>query len=1390
MSDEDDERRETPGLTLAEMLQSKRAVHKFAQGVNQKRAINAVERTGTKKLGGAIRGSCKETTHGDLAPLIQTRVRPLTPEAKSTTGSPRGRGTARKRPKSASRSSKSRSKSPKKKKGKKKLKKLKKSKVKSIPEFELNSEADDMNSRTPSQLSRMSVGSRMSKLLRSDDDDDDSIFREDAIVEEISIHEAAKTGNEEALEMSLRKGSGLTVATLSMNTHALNRNIIDEVDEDGLTPLHTAVKFLKSGCTRILLEHGADVFKEGPDKLIALHMAARQRSRTQKEAKRKSIFLQIENEKEEIELNSSTVINQDIPPPEDLLNTLEVLIEYMKRAKRENPLDQADSYGDTALHSAVSRKNHDAARMLIKAGANVNLQNKQRLTALYVNSGSGDEEMLEILLEGGADVSIKDEERATPLQIAVREGHLNYVKKMIDAICTQKARYGKIDINSIKKALLDVDRNSANILHYGVESDDPRLVSYLIDLVRSHDVLRSCVTAAKLNGNTALHVAAENGNVDIVKEIVKASGHAIINKKNGAKETALFIASKNNNIEVIKYLTKRSKASSSSSDGTPLLISAAAGHLECSKVLLDNGASYTEKDKWERTLVFIAAAEGRDKYLDQILMRPQARLLVNLKDSQNNTACHVAAHKGNARVIDILIAYGADVRGKNDKEQTPMHLAVLAGNDGILKSLYQADPKLVAERDENSDIPLHIAASQGWFKCVKTLLELESEVNAQNSGGLSPLICAAKVGAADIVSELIKNGAEINIQDRANFTALHHACQKGKHRIVSQLIDAGADVSLGDSDGGNCLDMAIDSFNERCVDAIITSEHWTAALSNATINKECEYVTPMRKLINSMPEKAHDVFNRCMIICADDENYALNDAPRKAFESENFEVQFCFDFLDDDYNVVKWLKLPVKTDDTTKTMNLENLTITPINSDSSQIIDKPYVDDSSTLKENHPLNHLIMNSRQDLLTHPIVLSLYRSKWRRVGVYSYYLNLLVYVFFLCVLNSYALFQPPPYSYDHNRINITETECPNGFVPLMPEASTWKTDTNGCFELPDSRAWLGWIIIILSSVSLFKELYQVTQERIAYFTDFTNYVEWSLYLSTLAFVCDADSLTAASGVRSHWQWQIGSIAVLLSWLELMLFIQKLPRIGIYVLMFESVIKTFLDFAIVFLLFLLGFSLSFFMLAQNIAGFDTVFKSMVKNLAMMIGEFDLGDMFVYFGVDAYCPETGQCDTDDWTQVAFYYKTMYFVFIMCVFIMTIIISNMLVGLAIDDIKAVQETAVLKRQALKIELALDCVYRMSGKYREKWIKMEDGRVSIKAPETFWGKFAEYLDPMEINADSIRALQIEKVDEIERLEGQVNAVNGKCNKIEHILGDICSQLNIRISQPKSDMSLI
>ena len=86
------------------------------------------------------------------------------------------------------------------------------------------------------------------------------------------------------------------------------------------------------------------------------------------------------------------------------------------------------------------------------------------------------------------------------------------------------------------------------------------------------------MNSSQLDGNTALHIAAATGCLEVTKELIKAG--ARIDSKNSNKETPLCIASKHNNQEVIKFL-----------------ISAAQGHIVVTKVLLDNGASYGEKDK-------------------------------------------------------------------------------------------------------------------------------------------------------------------------------------------------------------------------------------------------------------------------------------------------------------------------------------------------------------------------------------------------------------------------------------------------------------------------------------------------------------------------------------------------------------------------------------------------------------------------------------------------------------------------------------------------------------------------------------------------------------------------------------------------------------------------
>jgi len=62
--------------------------------------------------------------------------------------------------------------------------------------------------------------------------------------------------------------------------------------------------------------------------------------------------------------------------------------------------------------------------------------------------------------------------------------------------------------------------------------------------------------------------------------------------------------------------------------------------------------------------------------------------------------------------------------------------------------------------------------------------------------------------------------------------------------------------------------------------------------------------------------------------------------------------------------------------------------------------------------------------------------------------------------------------------------------------------------------------------------------------------------------------------------YWQWQLGAVAIFLGWMNLIVFIQKFPLTGIYVLMFINILYTFLRTVMLSFLLVIAFSLTFYM------------------------------------------------------------------------------------------------------------------------------------------------------------------------------------------------------------------
>lgn len=132
------------------------------------------------------------------------------------------------------------------------------------------------------------------------------------------------------------------------------------------------------------------------------------------------------------------------------------------------------------------------------------------------------------------------------------------------------------------------------------------------------------------------------------------------------------------------------------------------------------------------------------------------------------------------------------------------------------------------------------------------------------------------------------------------------------------------------------------------------------------------------------------------------------------------------------------------------------------------------------------------------------------------------------------------------------------------------------------LPTSRyqfiPFIAAVSILLSMCRIGLEVVQMITLQFEYFKDLVNWTELILYLFTIIF---AWTFNTQCWCPLQWQWQFGAVAVFLSWIILIIFFQKLHLTGVYVLMFTSILLTFLKLTILSILLVVAFSLSFYML-----------------------------------------------------------------------------------------------------------------------------------------------------------------------------------------------------------------
>ena len=120
----------------------------------------------------------------------------------------------------------------------------------------------------------------------------------------------------------------------------------------------------------------------------------------------------------------------------------------------------------------------------------------------------------------------------------------------------------------------------------------------------------------------------------------------------------------------------------------------------------------------------------------------------------------------------------------------------------------------------------------------------------------------------------------------------------------------------------------------------------------------------------------------------------------------------------------------------------------------------------------------------------------------------------------------------------------------------------------------------VMVIITAVSrlILVELVQCVIAHYRYFQKIENYIEVLAYILSIIFVIHFGT---NCWCPANWQWQLGALAVFLAWINLILFLKRVPLLGIYVLMFNTILRTFLKSALIAFFFVVAFSISFYMI-----------------------------------------------------------------------------------------------------------------------------------------------------------------------------------------------------------------
>jgi len=445
------------------------------------------------------------------------------------------------------------------------------------------------------------------------------------------------------------------------------------------------------------------------------------------------------------------------------IHVIESLCQFGAEVNHENIL------GCTALHYAVRRDNLPLIKALIKNGADVNHKGDFSETPLDLTDPFSYSKAYELLREHGANHSLF--ERLTDISFLIIESPLFLAGALIaSAYALLKAPF---DNGALLGRVYSVVKN-------GLKTFGSLIFSDVIDMfsgnVASSDNQSDKKSAGVFKDKNGKPQESEMGQsyatiVDAVeaKDVlaVQSMSDNLINHTNIKGESLLTIAIKNRDLAMIELLVRKGMDVNFQefSGMTPLMWAVQIGDLDI--------------------VAYFLAQEG---------------IQVNSVNKSSESALHFAVSDSapNITIIKMLLKHGADVNRVDENGKTGLMIAARKGQASVIHMLLAHDHIDVNMCDLQGNTALMYAVQQDFFS---EGLIWEQHVD------ISRLSTLHNDSMYSMVTMLCENGAHVDAANDKGYTALHIASEMDNLPLVNALIFQQADVNQKTKSGRTPLDL-------------------------------------------------------------------------------------------------------------------------------------------------------------------------------------------------------------------------------------------------------------------------------------------------------------------------------------------------------------------------------------------------------------------------------------------------------------------------------------------------------------------------------------------------------------------------------------------------------